>query len=152
MFAGQSRAQDKQDFSRWEKAIAAFEQQDQEKPPPKSAVIFTGSSSIRGWNLAKSFPGLDVVNRGFGGSQIADSVHFAPRTVLKHQPRMVVLYAGDNDLNAGKSPEQVAADFEAFVQVIHKDLPKTRVAFISIKPSLARWKIVDKVQKANALV
>lgn len=145
-------AQDKADFSRWEKSIAAFEKQDQDKLPPKNAILFAGSSSIRLWKLDKSFPGMDVINRGFGGSHIADSVHFAPRIITKLAPRLVVLYAGDNDLGARKTPEQVRDDFQAFVKVIHKDLPKTRIAFISIKPSLARWKIFDKVQKANDLI
>jgi lysophospholipase L1-like esterase len=147
-------AQDKPpDFTRWEKAIAAFEEQDAKSPPPKNGVIFVGSSSIRGWNLAKSFPEpKDLLNRGFGGSQLADSVHFAPRLVTKHRPRLVVLYAGDNDLAAGKSPEQVLADFQAFVQVVHKELPKTRIAFVAIKPSLARWKNIDRIRKANSLV
>jgi len=147
-----ARAEDKPDFSRWEKEIAAFERQDQEKPPPKNAILFVGSSSIRLWKLSKSFPSLDVINRGFGGSRIADSVHFAPRLVLKHEPRTVVLYAGDNDLASGKTPEQVAADFQAFVEVIHKGLPKTRIVFLSIKPSIQRWKLWDKAQKANELI
>ena len=152
LFAGAGRAQDKPNFARWEKAIAAFEQQDQEKPPPPDAVLFVGSSSIRLWDVAKSFPGVATVNRGFGGSQLADSIHFAPRIVLKHKPRVVVLYAGDNDLAAGKTPEQVAADFRAFARVVHEALPRTRVVFIAIKPSLARWKLWDKVQQANALI
>lgn len=154
LFAGHGRCQDKpRDFTRWEKAIAAFEEQDQKTPPPTNGVVFVGSSSIRGWNLAQSFPDhKDALNRGFGGSQLADSVHFAPRIVTKYQPRLVVLYAGDNDLAAGKSPEQVFADFQAFVQVVHKEVPKARIAFVAIKPSLARWKNFDKIQKTNGLI
>ena len=140
------------DFSRWEKAIAAFEKQDQEKPPPKNGVLFVGSSSIRLWDLKKSFPDLAAINRGFGGSQIADAVHFAPQLILKHAPRLVVFYAGDNDIAVGKSPERVCADFQRLVQVIHKELPKTRIVFLAIKPSPARWKLVDVQQKANGQV
>src|SRR5690242_4123501 len=109
-----TRAEEKPDFSRWEKDIAAFEKSDRDRPPPKNAVLFVGSSSIRLWDLAKSFPDVPTINRGFGGSQLADSVHFAPRIVLPYEPRVVVLYAGDNDLAAGKTPEQVHADFRAF--------------------------------------
>src|ERR1700677_4985783 len=79
---------------------------------------FVVSSTIRFWDLHKSFPELNAVNRGFGGSQLADSVYFAPRIVLKYEPRTVVLYAGDNDLAAGKTPDQVAADFRAFTRLI----------------------------------
>jgi hypothetical protein len=97
---------EKADFARWEKEIAAFEQQDRESPSPKNAILFVGSSSIRLWDLPRSFPGTDVINRGFGGTQLADAAHFAPRIVVKYEPRLVVLYAGDNDVAAGKNPEQ----------------------------------------------
>eukprot|EP00913_Durusdinium_trenchii_P022838 g21442.t1 len=109
-------------------------------------------SSIRLWNLDKSFPSLSAINRGFGGSQIVDSVHFADRIILKHRPRTVVLYAGDNDIAAGKSAKTVAADFAQFVKTIHAKLPKTRILFIAIKPSLKRWKLADRMNKANMLI
>jgi lysophospholipase L1-like esterase len=139
-------------FSRWEKEIAAFERQDKAKPPPKNAVLFVGSSSIRLWNLTRSFPDLKVIKRGFGGSEIADSAHFAQRIVLKYEPRMIVFYAGDNDIANGKSPERVFADFKEFVKVVRVGLPKTQIAFIAIKPSIQRWAIVDKMGKSNALI
>jgi lysophospholipase L1-like esterase len=138
--------------SRWEKEVAAFEKQDAARPPAKGGVVFVGSSSIRLWKLEKSFPGVEALNRGFGGSQIIDSVELAPRLVVKYQPRLVVFYAGDNDIGGGKTPEKVLADFKAFVAVVHKDLPKTRIAFLSVKPSVARWKLVDKIKQANALI
>jgi len=77
-------------FARWEKEIAAFEKADQIKMPAENAILFVGSSTIRGWNLAKSFPGVPTNNRGFGGSQIADVVHFAPRIIAKYKPPMIV--------------------------------------------------------------
>ena len=111
-----------------------------------------GSSSIRIWNVAKSFPDLTVLNRGFGGSQIADSVYFADRIVIKYKPRAIVFYAGDNDLAAGKGPEQVFEDFKQFVAKVHAALPKTPIVFISIKPSIARWKLIDQGREANKLI
>jgi lysophospholipase L1-like esterase len=146
------RAQDRTDFSQWDKAIAAFEQQDKEKPPPKHAVLFAGSSSIRLWDLNQSFPGLQAINRGFGGSQVVDSVYFARQLILKHQPRLLVFYAGDNDIAAGKSPERVTEDFQALVRAIHQELPRTKIIFLAIKPSLARWAHVGRQRRANALV
>ncbi|HXG46302.1 MAG TPA: SGNH/GDSL hydrolase family protein [Methylomirabilota bacterium] len=112
-----------------------------------------GSSSIRLWkSLAQDFPRHPVLNRGFGGSQISDSIHFAERIVLPYRPRQIVMYAGGNDINAGKSPEQVAGDFKAFVAKVHAALPQTRVAYISIAPNPARWAQVEKVRKANQLI
>ena len=147
-----SRADDKNAFDKWEKDIAAFEKQDKDKSPPQNGVVFVGSSSIRRWDLSKNFDNKDYLNRGFGGSQLADLVHFVDRLVLKHKPRLVVLYAGDNDIAAGKKPEQVAGDFKALVQAIHKDLPKTKIIYIAIKPSIARWKLIDNIRKTNGLI
>jgi lysophospholipase L1-like esterase len=152
--SGLSRAtaRDANRSARWEKAIAAFEEKDKTNPPPHNAVLFVGSSSIRFWDVAKSFPGIDVINRGFGGSELADSVYFAPRIVLPHEPRTVVLYAGDNDLASGKTPEQVAADFREFTRLVLAKLPKTRIIYVSIKPSPSRWKLADKSRQANYLI
>ncbi|MFN4259583.1 MAG: SGNH/GDSL hydrolase family protein [Gemmataceae bacterium] len=150
-----ARAEDDADWQRlakWQKAIAAFEEQDQSQPPPKGAILFVGSSSIRLWDLPKSFPNRPVINRGFGGSHISDSVHFAERVILKHQPRLVVFYAGDNDIAGKKSPDKVLSDFQALVRKIHAALPKTRIAFIAIKPSLKRWDMFETQKQANALV
>jgi putative heme-binding domain-containing protein len=148
-----SRADDPPAPSRWGKEIAAFERQDQKTPPPKNAIVFVGSSSIRFWDLRRSFPGMDVINRGFGGSQLADSVALAPRLILKYEPRMVILYAGENDIGFfGKTPEQVAADFRLFVRIIHQKLPKTKIVFLSIKPSPQRWRLIDKMRQANHLI
>ena len=136
----------------WADAMAAFAAADQKAPPAKAGIVFVGSSSIRLWDLSASFPGLTVINRGFGGSQIIDSVRHADLLVVKHAPRTVVLYAGDNDLFAGKSPAQVRDDFSAFVAKIRASLPETRIAFVGIKPSVARWKMIDNVREANTLI
>src|SRR5690348_21973 len=95
------------DNSPWEKEIRAFEKRDRQQPPPEGAVLFVGSSSIRLWNLRESFPGVATINRGFGGSQLADSVQFAERIVIPYRPKLIVVYAGDNDIAAGKAPAQV---------------------------------------------
>ena len=137
---------------RWENTIKSFEQQDQRTFPEKQGVLFVGSSSIRMWDLGKSFPEKHYLNRGFGGSEIADCVYFADRIVLPYQPRTIVMYAGDNDIAGGKLPEQVLEDFQQFVKLVHGKLSDTRIIFIAIKPSIARWKLVDKVRAANKLI
>ena len=141
------------DSSRWEKYIARFEAADKKQMPEPGGVLFLGSSSIRMWKtLKQDFAGFSVINRGFGGSQIADSTHFAGRILHPYKPRQIVLYAGDNDVAAGKSPETVFADFQKFVKAVHANLPKARISFIAIKPSLARWKLSKKMAMTNALV
>ena len=137
----------------YEPEIRAFEEADRKQMPPAGGVLFVGSSSIRLWRtLADDFPGLKVINRGFGGSQIPDSTRYAPRIVIPYRPKTIVLYAGDNDIAAGRAPEQVLADFEAFVKTVRAELPDVRILFIAIKPSVARWALVDKIRDANRLV
>ena len=141
-----------QEESRWEETIQAFEEKDKENPPPQGAVLFIGSSSIRGWDLVESFPGLPAINRGFGGSHVSDSVEFAHRIAIPYKPKTVVLYAGDNDIASGKTPETVLNDFKVFVKIIHSSLPTTRIVFVPIKPSISRWNLIGEMRKANAMI
>jgi len=137
----------------WEGEIAAFEAADRLKPPPKGAVLFVGGSSIRMWpNLEANFPGATVIQRGFGGGELSQVVYYAPRIVLPYCPRLIVLYAGDNDVFVGKSPEQVLEYYKKFVSLVRESMPQTKIAFVAIKPSRSRWAVVDKMRAANDLV
>ena len=98
----------KHDCGKWEKEIAAFEQLDRTNPPPKGALLFIGSSTIRLWKtLAQDFPEHRVINRGFGGSEIVDAAHFAERIIFPYEPRMIFLRAGGNDIHAGRVQRNV---------------------------------------------
>jgi len=137
---------------KWEKAIATFEAADKETPPPHDGIVFVGSSSIRMWKTKAAFPDLPVINRGFGGSQMADSVRFADRIVTPYEPRVVVVFAGGNDIAAGKTPQQVFDDFKALTAKIHAKLPKTKIYYVSLFPTVARQKIDDKFRESNGLI
>lgn len=137
----------------WEQDMQRFAAADAIAPPPKHAVLFIGSSSIRFWDtLATDFPGVPVINRGFGGSEIRDSTWYADRIVVPYAPRMIVFYAGENDLNSGRSPQQVRNDFLAFVMRVRRDLPGVRIAYISSKPSPSRAHLLVALRDANSLI
>ncbi|MFO0949138.1 MAG: GDSL-type esterase/lipase family protein [Planctomycetota bacterium] len=140
---------DAADPTRFEKAIRAFEQQDKKQPPPEAATLFLGSSSIRLWPLDTSFPTRPKIHRGFGGSTIADSVHYADRIVIPYRPKQIVFYAGDNDVAAGMSAKDVTADFGKLTAKVFAALPETTIVFISIKPSIQRWKLADVMKEIN---
>lgn len=139
---------------RWSASFEAFAAADLKQAPQPGGVLFVGSSSIRLWNdLETSFSDHPVViKRGFGGSQLLDCVKLVNRLVLPYQPRMVVVYAGENDLAEGASPRDVAERFTAFVQAVKATLPDTRIAFVSIKPSPLRAGMLPAVREANELV
>ena len=138
---------------RWEAEIRKIEATQTTRPAPADAVVFVGSSSIRGWRtLEKDFAGTPVINAGFGGSRIPDAVRYADRLVLAYKPKAVVFYSGENDLTGGRTPEQALADFQAFVAKVHAKQPKTPIVFISMKPSVARWRHADKFRQGNELI
>jgi lysophospholipase L1-like esterase len=137
----------------WEKDIRKFEAADKANPPKPGAILFIGSSSIEHWkDVASDFPDKRVLNRGFGGSRIADSTYFAGRIVVPYKPGMIVLYAGDNDVNDGHTAQQVFDAYVAFVTRVRRDLPATPIAFISIKPSPSRAKLLPVMVDANAKI
>jgi lysophospholipase L1-like esterase len=139
--------------AQWNPEIAAFVAADQQHLPPAGSILFIGSSSIQHWkSLAADFPELSVINRGFGGSEINDSTFFANRIVAPYHARAIVMYAGDNDLQDGGTPEQVRDDFAAFVRKARAVDPGVPIAFIAIKPSVARAVLLPKVRQANALI
>jgi lysophospholipase L1-like esterase len=143
-----------QTAERWDPAIQRFEEQDKVSPPPQNGIVFIGASSIVRWNLPEYFPelGAKAINRGFGGSQSVDAVRYVERIVVPYHPRIVVYYAGDNDVEANVPAREIARQFELFDQKVHAALPQTKIIFISIKPSIRRWKWIDTISTANAMV
>lgn len=136
--------------NRFEGEVVRMEAAARRSPPPNGAVMLYGSSSFRLWtNVAARFPHHDMVNRGFGGSELSDLNEFFIRLVLPSAPRLLLIYGGDNDLAAGKSPEQVLQDFQALISLVREHLPTTRVAFVAIKPSPSRLALLGAQREAN---
>lgn len=137
---------------RWEATIAEFEAADRINPPKPGVIVFIGSSSIRGWTtLEEDFSGLDVVNRGFGGSEMFNAADFAGRIVTPYRPSRIVLYEGDNDTNNGTPPDTIVADLKRFVAAVRDELPDTPIYVLAVKPSPRRWKIWLVVKETNEL-
>jgi lysophospholipase L1-like esterase len=137
----------------WESNITAYEASDAESPPDPGSILFVGSSSIVFWDtLSEDMAPMPVLNRGFGGSVMANVTHFADRIVLPYEPTAIVLYAGDNDIGFGSSADCTFRDFEAFVANIRAAAPDTPIYYISIKPSPARWTLWEDMQRANQLI
>ncbi|MBA3442157.1 MAG: hypothetical protein H0T92_20040 [Pyrinomonadaceae bacterium] len=151
--SAQSAAAPQLAADRWEAEIQAFENSDKTKAPETGGVLFIGSSTIRLWKtLAQDFPQLKVINRGFGGSQIEDSLRYADRIIIPYKPHRIILYAGGNDLNSGKTPERVAEDFKQLIARLRQQLPDTRITYISILASPARWHLDEKIRQTNDLI
>lgn len=135
--------------ARYEKELSAFAARDRSNSPRKGQILFVGSSTIVDWDPVRYFPDLTIINRGLWGSSLIDAVRLLDRIVLPYEPRLVVVYAGDNDIDGGQTSEDVTVQFEHFVRGIHARLPLTRIVFIGIKPSPQRWLTVDRARETN---
>ena len=135
--------------------IQQFKKQDSIHFPPKHAILFLGSSSFRKWqDVQKYFPDYTIINRGFGGSTIPDAIRYLNEIVYPYEPKQVLIYEGDNDL---ASSDKITADsvlnrFEKLFSLIRKHLPNTSIAFVSIKPSPSREKLMPEMQEANSMI
>lgn len=147
-----SMAQENPDPQRFAKAIETFENWDQKNSFPAGATLFVGSSSIRLWKTTESFPGIKVINRGFGGSHISDVIYYFDTIVQPYKPASIIFYAGDNDIAAGKTPNQVLADYKKFVQKVSGIDPGIEIIFLPIKPSILRMQYWPVMQEANNLI
>ena len=136
----------------WDAEIAKLETKAAKRQDLVGGVVFTGSSSIKNWKtLTKDFNGIPVINMGFGGSELADAVYYIDRLVLQYKPRVVVVYSGENDINAGVPVRRVLEDLKQFIALVHKDDPATRIIVVSLKPSPVREKHLGKVREYNRL-
>ncbi len=138
---------------RFTKVVDGYKAADSVKMPHPNSVLFVGSSSIHGWKtLADDFPELDVINRGMGGSHMSDLIYYMDDLVFPYRPNAIVVYEGDNDITAGKTPEVVLEDYQTFVTRVFAKWPQLPIFFISIKPSLARIQHLENMALANALI
>jgi hypothetical protein len=134
--------------------IRAFKHQDSLNFPKPNGILFIGSSSIRKWtDLEQRFPTEPIIRRGVGGCELWQIVdYYTPYILFPYHPRKIFIYAGENDIAAGKSAQSVEENFEKLWAMIHEKLPKADIYFMSIKPSPSRQKWFAKVDKANALI
>ena len=119
--------------------IHVFGMEDEIFPPEQCSTLFVGSSSIRFWfRLSSDFPGDHVIRRGFGGATIADINRYFDRVVERYHPSRIVFYAGENDLNAGGTIDEVVGAFRKFLDKKDAALGATPIYYVSVKPSVAR--------------
>lgn len=149
LFTLNSLGQDKPKPSPWEGEVSKYEAAEKAKPAPTEAVVFNGSSSIRMWKLNDSFPGWKVTNHGIGGSTIPENTALVDRLIFPLKPKAIVFYAGDNDMAKGRKPQEIADDWAAYVTAVRAKLPKVKIVFIAIKPSIARWKLWPVGKETN---
>lgn len=136
---------------RWDARVDRYlNVRDKANPPPTGGIVFTGSSSIDMWTtLAADFREYKVVNRGIGGTWLADQLHIAPKLVYPLDPKTIVIYAGENDLQAGRSVEDVVTAFKNVREQIRTEEPQADIVFLALKPSPSRVALLSAMRDAN---
>ncbi len=133
--------------------IKAFKKADSLNMPQKGGILFVGSSSLRKWtDLEKLYKNYGAINRGFGGSTLANAIYYADDVIFPYQPKQIIIYSGENDIAEGASPEITFDRFKILFELIRKKIPYVTVSFISIKPSVSREKMMPQMLKANELI
>ena len=139
--------------NRFEKNVAAYEAADKVSPPPAIAIMLVGDSQFYRWKtLAEDLPGYTIVNRGIDSLTMTDVAFFANRLVLPYKPRMIVVHAGGNDVNTGRSPQQVLGDFQALVRAVRASMPAVPIVFSSVTPGPGRWNQAAVRTETNRLI
>ncbi len=137
----------------FEKDIEAFKAGDKKSPPKANAILFVGDSTFTRWTtIHDDLPGYTVINRGFGGSTLADLLYFFDRVVVPYKPRMIVVQEGGNDIHGGRTPEQFLADVKAFMAKVRAAMPDVPIVFGGIASNSARWSEAETRRQANKLV
>ena len=136
--------------------ILQFQKSDSIVMPPKGQILFAGSSSFTKWkDVAMYFPGYPIINRGFGGASLVDLIYYADEAIIQYQPSQVFIYCGENDMADVDtvSPATVLLRFKTLHTILLKKLPRTtKIIFVSLKPSIARWHLESKFIQANQLI
>jgi lysophospholipase L1-like esterase len=143
------------DPNAWESSIRDFETQDKLQAPMVDGILFLGSSTFTLWStIEHDLSPLAIVNRGFGGSKMADMTRYFERVVLPHRPRAIVLFAGTNDI-ADPKPASAQDVFDGYLQFVNRvmnALPDTQVYYVAITPTPSRWKYWALASEANQMI
>jgi lysophospholipase L1-like esterase len=144
---------EKTDPPEWyEDEIRIFQIRDKYRPPPDSAILFTGSSTIRRWHSLADDIGQNSINRGFGGSVMKELNLNMERIVFPYNPSMIFVYEGDNDIARGETPSGFLDECKIFIRLCQQRLPNTEIIFLSIKPSPSRLKYWKQMDRANGML
>lgn len=136
--------------TRWGKSIAQYEHKDSISKPEPGGILLLGSSSFTIWqDVGDYFPEKNMVNRGFGGSQMSDVLYFKERLILPYQPKQIILYEGENDIAAGEKPDSIFAELMQLVSWARKQVPGVKISLVSMKPSPRRWELKETLLVMN---
>ncbi len=133
--------------------IAKFVAADKVTPPPQNALLISGSSSARLWeSAAEDFKPYPVINRGFGGSKTNEVLAYMDQITLPYHPRVVIYFAGTNDLGGGAKAEDVLENIKKYIEKLRAENPNCGVVIMSALKAPKRKAQWAEFDKYNAMV
>ena len=121
----------------------------------QNKIVLAGSSSITRWvDAAAHFKPYKVVNLGISGSKVEDWQTYYS-TIVKYNPKVIVWYLGGNNItnNTPGLGNKTSQKLVKLMNSVRKQLPDTKIYFVSIHPNKKRWagwnetKICNKVMR-----
>lgn len=100
-------------------------------------------------DISTYYPEHQIINTGFGGSEMSDLLYHLEHTVLKFAPVKVFIYVGENDVDSGRPITLIIEQTEKVVETIESKFPDCQIILISAKPSLVRWHLHPAYEKLN---
>lgn len=149
--AGAAQAADYPSPDRWKLTVGGFNLEDEIIGERPGAIVATGSSSMRFWDhrIHQDLGPLTIISRGFGGSNMNDVLTFIDELVLRHDPRAVMIYEGDNDVAQGVPVDTILKTFKQAIEKIHDHDEGIRIYLLSVKPSISRSEMWPTMLEVN---
>lgn len=135
--------------------IRAFQKQDIIEAPKDGMLLFIGSSSFRLWKSAKEdLHNPTILNRAFGGATLEDVIRYQEDVIFKYKPKKIFLYCGENDIASSDkvTAQMVFGNFKTLYEAMRAKFPNTPIVYISIKPSILRWSMKDRMIATNSMI
>lgn len=118
-------------------------------------IVFIGDSITDGYRLSDFYADLPlaVYNRGIGGDVTSGVYNRLKTSLYDLAPSKIVLLIGINDINSGRTNDEIIANYTSILEEIKKNLPAADVTCLSVLPmhdKVAAWGI--DLEKATAQI
>ena len=111
---------------------------------PEDSTVFFGDSITELCPVEELYAdfsretGSPILNRGISAETTDNMLARARETVALLYPRNVVLLMGTNDLNQGKTPDEIAENVRQIIRVLRAESPRTNVVLEAVYPTAAK--------------
>lgn len=125
-------------------------------------IVFIGDSITDGYHLNNHYNDLPLAtyNRGIGGDTTTGVIARLKTSLFDIKPAKVVMLIGINDINGGRTNDEIMTNYKTIIEGIQTNLPATQIICQSVLPMDARvtaWGIdlpnaIETIKDLNARI